>query len=205
MCKLHTVAFRAVALAALVALAGCSRKDVAEASPAKPGPPSEAAPVAKLTLTSSSFPANGPIPAKHTCEGAEVSPALAWSDPPPATKSLAVVVSDPDAPDPAAPKQVFVHWVLYDIPPSTREIAEGARSAADVGGTARDGKNDFGQTGWKGPCPPKGRHRYVHEVYALDAVLPDLERPTKGDLEKAMRGHVIAKGELIGTYEKSAK
>ncbi len=181
----------------------CSKKEVASASASvEPAPGVE---VAKLEVTSTSFPSGGPIPAKHTCEGEEVSPALAWSEPPPATKSLAIIVDDPDAPDPAAPKMVFVHWVLYDVPPATRQLAEGAKNAANAGPGARDGKNDFGQTGWRGPCPPKGRHRYFHKVYALDTVLPDLNQPTKAELEKAMSGHVLAKGELFGTYEKQAK
>ncbi|MBN9162781.1 MAG: phosphatidylethanolamine-binding protein [Myxococcales bacterium 68-20] len=142
---------------------------------------------------------------KFTCEGEETSPALAWSEPPTGTKSIAVIVDDPDAPDPAAPKMVFVHWVLYDVPPTTKELPEGVQNAANAGAGARDGKNDFGQTGWKGPCPPKGRHRYFHKVYALDTVLSDLGTPTKAALEKAMSGHVLAKGELVGTYEKQAK
>lgn len=193
MCRMHSV----VLVACLVA--GCAKKDGAAASTE---PSSVVDPAAPLTVTSTSFPPNGSMPAKYTCEGDDVSPSLEWSDPPPATKSIAVIVDDPDAPDPAAPKKVFVHWVLYDIPPSTKQIPEGAKSAASVGGGARDGKNDFGQAGWRGPCPPKGRHRYFHKVYALDTVFPDLGQPTKAELEKAMSGHVLAKGERIGTYEK---
>lgn len=185
----------------LVLGAGCSKKEVAAHSP-DPPPGGQ---VGKLAVTSASFPSNGAMASKLTCEGEETSPALAWSEPPAGTKSIAVIVDDPDAPDPAAPKMVFVHWVLYDVPPSTKELPEGAKSAANAGAGARDGKNDFGQSGWKGPCPPKGRHRYVHKVYALDTVLSDLGMPTKAALEKAMSGHVLAKGELVGTYEKQAK
>ncbi len=193
---------RILVLLALACVMGCSKREVAAASATDP---TMGAQVATLNVTSSSFAPNGAMPAKFTCEGEDTSPALAWSDPPPATKSIAVIVDDPDAPDPAAPKMVFVHWVLYGVPPSTRQLAEGARSAANAGAGARDGKNDFGKAGWGGPCPPKGRHRYFHKVYALDTVLSDLGKPTKAELEKAMTGHVLAKGELIGTYEKQGK
>lgn len=197
MCRLHHVA----ALVALLA-AGCNRKD----APAVETGSSFASEVTtKLTVTSPAFAPNGSIPPQFTCEGTDLSPPLAWSDLPPETKSVALIVDDPDAPDPAAPKQVFVHWVLYDIAPTTTAIPEGAKDAAGVGAGARDGKSDFGRTGWGGPCPPKGRHRYFFKVYALDAVLPDLGQPTKAALEKAMAGHVLAKGELVGTYEKRAE
>ena len=183
--------------------AGCSKKEVAAASAA--AEPAPGVQVAKLDVTSTSFSADGAMPSKYTCEGEDTSPALAWSDPPPETKSIAVIVDDPDAPDPAAPKMVFVHWVLYDLAPATKQIAEGAKNATSAGPGARDGKNDFGQSGWKGPCPPKGRHRYFHKVYARDTVLGDRKQPTKAELEKAMSGHVLAKGELVGTYEKQPK
>ncbi|WP_420814298.1 YbhB/YbcL family Raf kinase inhibitor-like protein [Labilithrix luteola] len=155
-----------------------------------------------MTLTSTSFDAGGPIPTRFTCEGQGTSPQLGWTAPPPGTKSLALVVSDPDAPDPRAPQHTWVHWVLYDLPPSMRELPEGAKEPP-VG--ARAGANDFKRTGWDGPCPPVGRHRYVYEIHALDTELPDLRNPTKADLEKAMAGHVLAKGELVGTYQKIGK
>lgn len=196
MCKIQM-------FAVLVCLAGgCAKK---ESPMASNGGAASSDPAAHLTVTSPSFPSSGPIPARFTCEGEETSPALAWSELPAETKSVAVIVDDPDAPDPAAPKRVFVHWVLYDIAPSTKEIAEGAKDAAAIGGGARDGKNDAGKTGWTGPCPPKGRHRYFFKVYALDTVLPDLGQPTKAALEQAMGGHVLARGEVIGTYEKGQR
>lgn len=188
--SLALVAFSAVA---------CSKKDP------PPTPPAALEGAAQLTVSSPSFVANGPIPSKYTCEGEDTSPALAWGEVPAATKSIAVIVDDPDAPDPAAPKQVFVHWVLYDVAPSATEIREGAMNAAGVQEGARDGKSDFGRTGYGGPCPPKGRHRYFFKVYALDVALPDLGQPTKAELERAMSGHVLARGELIGTYEKGQK
>ena len=154
-----------------------------------------------LALTSPAFTSDGPIPARHTCEGEDVSPALAWTGAPEATKSFALVVDDPDAPDPAAPKRTYVHWVLYDIPASAAGLPEGG---ALPPGT-REGRNDWGRTGYGGPCPPIGRHRYFHKLYALDATLGDLRTPDKAALERAMKGHVLAEARLVGTYEKTRK
>jgi Raf kinase inhibitor-like YbhB/YbcL family protein len=154
-----------------------------------------------LTLTSQAFRQNGEIPAQHTCQGADVSPPLEWSGVPENTKSLALIVDDPDAPDPAAPKMTWVHWVLYNIPPTTTRLPDGAAAQALPGGTL-EGVNDFKRAAYGGPCPPVGRHRYFHKLYALDTVMPDLKTPTKAALEKAMQGHVLAHAELIGTYQK---
>jgi Raf kinase inhibitor-like YbhB/YbcL family protein len=151
------------------------------------------------TLTSAAFAHQSAIPTKHTCEGADVSPPLTWIDLPPGTRSLALIVDDPDAPDPAAPKMTWVHWVLYNLPPTRGSLAEGA-SALPPG--TRQGLNDWQRTGYGGPCPPIGRHRYFHKLYALDTVLPDLGRPTKTMLEKAMKGHILGQAELVGTYQK---
>ena len=155
----------------------------------------------KMTITSSAFAANGAIPALYTCEGKDISPPLAWSAVPAAAKSLALIVDDPDAPDPAAPQMTWVHWVLYDIPATATGLTEAIRSSALPPGT-REGINDWDRTGYGGPCPPIGRHRYFHKLYALDAVLPDLKRPNKAALEKAMQGHVLEQAVLIGTYQK---
>jgi len=154
-----------------------------------------------LALTSPAFGHNGAIPKIHTCQGKDISPALAWSGLPAGTKSLALIVDDPDAPDPAAPKRTWVHWVLYNIPPSASGLAQAVAPAALPLGT-REGKNDWKRTGYGGPCPPIGQHRYFHKLYALDVVLPDLEQPTKAELEQAMKGHVLGTFELIGTYQK---
>jgi Raf kinase inhibitor-like YbhB/YbcL family protein len=154
-----------------------------------------------LSLTSSDFRAGGGIPAQHTCDGDEVSPSLSWSGAPSGTKSLALIVDDPDAPDPAAPKMTWVHWVLYNIPPETSGLAGGIGEGGLPGGT-RAGLNDWKKTGYGGPCPPIGRHRYFHKLYALDVVLPDLGRPTKKQLEQAMQGHVLEQCELVGTYQR---
>jgi Raf kinase inhibitor-like YbhB/YbcL family protein len=158
--------------------------------------------MSSLRLTSPSFESGGSVPAKHTSDGADVSPALAWSGVPGGTRSLALVVDDPDAPDPRAPRMTWVHWVLYDIPPEPSSLPEGVDSAA-IG--AREGINDWHATGYRGPAPPIGRHRYVHTLYALDAVLPDLGRADKKALERAMRGHVLAEATLVGTYAKHGR
>lgn len=152
-----------------------------------------------LSLTSTAFAHQGTIPAKHTCEGNDLSPPLAWNGLPPGTKSLALIVDDPDAPDPAAPQMTWVHWVLYNLPASATGLAEGASGLPQ--GTL-EGLNDWQRTGYGGPCPPIGRHRYFHKLYALDSVLPDLGRPTKAALEKAMQGHILGRAELVGTYQK---
>jgi Raf kinase inhibitor-like YbhB/YbcL family protein len=154
-----------------------------------------------LEITSSKFTHQGEIPRQYTCEGSDVSPPLSWSGVPDGTKSLALIVDDPDAPDPAAPKMTWVHWVLYNIPPDATGLPEAVGSGSVPAGTL-EGKNDWGRTGYGGPCPPIGRHRYFHKLYALDTVLSDLGKPTKAELEKAMEGHTLGKAELIGTYQK---
>lgn len=152
-----------------------------------------------LTLSSPAFSQNGSIPREYTCEGEDVSPALSWSGVPDGTRSLALIVDDPDAPDPKAPKTVWVHWVLYNLPPDSDGLARNVQDLPE--GTGR-GLNDWKHPGYGGPCPPIGRHRYFHKLYALDAVLPDLGTPTKSRLLDAMAGHVLAEAELVGTYQK---
>src|SRR5512143_3356329 len=154
-----------------------------------------------MELTSSAFAPNTDIPSLYTCEGRDQSPPLAWSGVPAGTKSLALIVDDPDAPDPAAPRRTWVHWVLYNIPPDTAGFAAGVLPAKLPAGT-REGLNDWQREGYGGPCPPIGRHRYVHKLYALDTVLPVLRPATKAALEKAMRGHILAHDELVGYYKK---
>ena len=155
-----------------------------------------------LTLRSPRFEHGGPIPPELTCEGRNLSPPLEWSGVPHGTKSLALIVDDPDAPDPAHPKTVWVHWVLYDIPPGANGLPQGVARLPDG---ARQGTNDWRRTGYGGPCPPVGRHRYFHKLYALDVVLPDLHEPTKVDLQAAMQGHILAEAELVGTYQKRGR
>ncbi|BBL72595.1 YbhB/YbcL family Raf kinase inhibitor-like protein [Methylogaea oryzae] len=151
-----------------------------------------------MILSSPSFSHQSEIPVRHTCEGGDASPALQWSDLPEGTQSLALIVDDPDAPDPKAPAVTWVHWVLYNIPPDAGGLAEGAPPPAG----AREGLNDWKRTGYGGPCPPIGRHRYFHKLYALDTVLQDLGKPDKARLEQAMQGHILGRAELIGTYQK---
>jgi Raf kinase inhibitor-like YbhB/YbcL family protein len=157
------------------------------------------APAVTMKLTSTAFVHNGAIPAKFTCDGTNVSPQLAWSDAPAGTKSFALIVSDPDAPDPKQPKTTWVHWVLYNIPADSKAFGEAMKTLPP--GTL-EGANDWGKTGYGGPCPPIGRHRYVHTLYALDTVLKDLDRPTRAALLAAMDKHVLASVELIGTYQR---
>lgn len=152
-----------------------------------------------LKLTSIAFAHGGEISSKYTCEGQDISPPLAWSGVPPNAKSLALIVDDPDAPDPAAPKVTWVHWVLYNIPTSVSALPEAAKQLP--AGTL-SGLNDWHRTGYGGPCPPIGRHRYFHKLYALDTVLPDLDSPSKAVIEAQMKGHIIAQAELVGTYQK---
>lgn len=155
-----------------------------------------------MKITSSKFDHMSEIPAVYTCQGQDVSPPLAFSDVPAGTKSLALIVDDPDAPDPKAPKTTWVHWVLYDMPAATKGLEEDATKAGLPQGT-RQGRNDWKRTGWGGPCPPIGRHRYFFKVYALDTTLGDLDEPTKAKVEAAMEGHILAQGVLVGTYEKT--
>ena len=154
-----------------------------------------------LTIRSPAFANGGEIPRLHTCEGGDVSPPLEFAGVPQGAKTLALVVHDPDAPDPAAPRMDYVHWVLYDLPPDCSGLPQGVAAAALPAGT-RQGLNDWKKTGYGGPCPPIGRHRYFHKLYALDVVLPNLNKPNKAALEKAMAGHVLAQAQLMGTYQK---
>jgi Raf kinase inhibitor-like YbhB/YbcL family protein len=156
---------------------------------------------ARLQITSSAFEQGASIPRLYTCQGKDVSPPLSWSGVAADARSLALIVDDPDAPDPAAPRMTWVHWVLYNMPPDTSGLSAGVAPTALPAGTLQ-GKNDWKRTGYGGPCPPVGRHRYFHKLYALDAMLPDLGHPTKDQLLKAMDGHVLAQAELVGTYQK---
>jgi len=152
-----------------------------------------------MKLSSPAFQDQGSIPRKYTCEGADVSPPLAIEDIPAGTRSLALIVDDPDAPDPAAPKMTWVHWVLYDLPPETFDFPEGAVSSVLQ---ALDGLNDWKRTGYGGPCPPIGRHRYYFKLFALDTRLGDLHRPTSAQLQRAFTGHLLAEAQLVGLYAK---
>jgi Raf kinase inhibitor-like YbhB/YbcL family protein len=152
-------------------------------------------------LISSAFTPGGSIPPRYTCEGADASPPLEWSDAPDGTRSFALIVDDPDAPDPAKPQRVYVHWLLYNIPASMNKLAENAARGALPKGSSH-GSNDWGKQAYGGPCPPIGRHRYFFKLYALDTQL-SLSNPTKAQLEQAMEGHTLGTAELMGTYAKA--
>jgi len=155
-----------------------------------------ASPDATLTLTSSSFRTGGDIPARFTCEGADISPELSWNDPPTGTRSLALVVNDPDA-----PSGNFIHWVIYDLPASTRSLSEGVAQSREAAG-GRQGTNGFGKVGYSGPCPPGGKaHRYFLRLWALDSAL-NLKDPDAAAVESAMRGHILAHAEIMGRFRR---
>ena len=156
---------------------------------------------APLTIRSSAFGDSQPIPVRYTCDGDDISPPIEWSGVPAAAKSLVLVVDDPDAPDPAAPKRTWVHWVVFNIHPTVAGFVEGAGGGDLPPGTV-EGVNDWKKAGYGGPCPPVGRHRYVFKLYALDCMLADVHRPTKADVERAMQGHVLARAEMVGTYRR---
>jgi hypothetical protein len=154
-----------------------------------------------MQLTSPSFENKKDMDRKFTCDGEDISPAVEWSDVPEGTKSFALIVDDPDAPDPANPKMTWVHWIFYNIPATVSSLPEGIKIKNLPKGTLQ-GLNDWKKTGYGGPCPPIGKHRYFHKLYALDIILPDLKHPTKAELEKAMEGHILNQAELIGLYQR---
>lgn len=150
-----------------------------------------------MKLLSDSFSAHGMIPQKFSCEGQGISPSLKWQDVPTATHSFAIIVDDPDA-----PKKTFIHWVLYDLPPQTRNLPEGISPEPLLEGGGIQGKNDAEGLGYTPPCPPSGTHRYFFKLYALDAALGLDIGATKGNVEAAMENHILATAELIGHYQK---
>lgn len=152
-----------------------------------------------MEIRSPAFSNGERIPKHFTCEGEDVSPELRWSGVPDAAKSLVLIVDDPDAPDPKAPKMTWVHWVLYNLPASSTGLAQAVRELP--AGTG-EGRNDWKRTGYGGPCPPIGRHRYFHKLFALDTELSFAEAPSKAHVESAMKGHVLAEAVLMGTYQK---
>jgi len=155
-----------------------------------------------LSIESKSFKHNGMIPPRYTCDGQDISPPLAWSGVPGAAKSLVLLVLDPDAPDPAAPKMTWTHWVLYNIPADACGLTENTTAASLPVGT-EEGLNGWGRKGYGGPCPPIGTHRYFFKLYALDTVLAGLQQPTKDQVEGVIAGHVLAEAELVGTYRRT--
>ena len=155
--------------------------------------------VMAMEIRSTAFEDGDKIPSRYTCQGEDISPPLSWSGIPAETKSLVLIVDDPDAPDPKAPKTTWVHWVLYNLPADGSGLAEAVKVLPP---DTLQGLNDWGRTGYGGPCPPIGRHRYFHKLYALDTLLEDLGQPTKADLERAIAGHILTQEKLMGTYQK---
>jgi Raf kinase inhibitor-like YbhB/YbcL family protein len=151
----------------------------------------------QLKVTSSAFKDGEAIPVKHTCDGKDISPPLQLASVPAGTKSLALISDDPDAPD-----GTWVHWVLFNLPPDTTTIEANIPTKAELSNGAKHGRNSWGNAEYGGPCPPDGTHRYFFKVYALDTMLPVKKRAPMHKLEKAMKGHVLAKGQLMGTYSR---
>ncbi|HXZ28135.1 MAG TPA: YbhB/YbcL family Raf kinase inhibitor-like protein [Terriglobales bacterium] len=151
-----------------------------------------------MKIESKSFPAGGDIPSRFTCDGENLSPALSWSAPPQETQSLALIVDDPDA-----PVGTFVHWVFYDLPSNVQQLPEGVPASAEPASGGQQGKNDFGSLGYGGPCPPRGKpHRYFFRLFALDSKLGLRSGASRSDVDRAMRGHIVAQGEVMGHYQR---
>lgn len=183
--------FSCTALALAVAVVACSRGDNRTA-------PKEESVSRTIQLTSSAFGEGDPIPSKYTCDGEDISPPLAWSNVPSGTRSFALICDDPDA-----PVGIWVHWVLFGIPSSVRELPEGVSATEEILSGALQGNNDFKRLGYGGPCPPRGNpHRYFFKLYALDTELALKSGATKADLLRAMEGHILGEGQLMGTYKR---
>lgn len=150
-----------------------------------------------IKITSSAFEDGGLIPAKYTCDGADVSPPLQWDAVPEGTKSIALICDDPDA-----PMGTWVHWVIFGLPADIRELAEDVPPDKTLPNGARQGTSDFGRIGYGGPCPPSGTHRYFFKIYALDRELDLPAGARKRDLLKAVEGHILGQGELVGKYKR---
>lgn len=207
-CTLH------LAVACLIALTSACRAGSDEASgpttgttrPASAAEPDVAQPPDRedaMKLTSTAFDHQATVPVRYTCQGADTSPPLAWTGVPEGTRSLALIVEDPDAPNPDAPQMTWIHWVLYNIPADVHGLDEGASRSVPAG--TLDGTNSWRRVGYGGPCPPIGEHRYFFRLYALDTELTGLDKPTRDDLLGAMGDHVLAKAELMGRYKKGKK
>ncbi len=151
----------------------------------------------QIQLTSPAFPYGEKIPVRFTCEGDDVSPPLEWADAPVETRSFALICEDPDA-----PRGTWVHWVLYNLPAENIGLVENLPATETLVAGGFQGKNDFEKIGYGGPCPPSGTHRYLFKIYAIDIELPLKAGATKADLLKAMEGHVLLQGQLMGTYKR---
>jgi Raf kinase inhibitor-like YbhB/YbcL family protein len=150
-----------------------------------------------LKITSAAFEEGGMIPSQFTCDGKDISPSLTWTGIPEKTKSIALICDDPDA-----PRGIWVHWVLFNLPPDVTELAEAIPRGDTLANGARQGVTDFGRHGYGGPCPPSGTHRYYFKLYALDTMLTLDVKSTKDDLVEAMEGHILAEAQLMGKYKR---
>ena len=184
----------ASALSLLVFLA-CSSRPQPAAPP--PAPNGDAQQKTEMKVTSSAFKEKEAIPREYTCDGIGISPPLEWTGVPKLAKTIALIADDPDA-----PPGTFVHWVLYNLPAANIGLVENLPPAEEMKAGGFQGKNDFGKIGYGGPCPPSGTHRYFFKVYALDSELPLKASATKAEVERAMQGHVVAQGQLMGTYSR---
>lgn len=152
-----------------------------------------------LVIASPAFEHMDAMPTRYSCDGDDIAPELRWSGVPDKTESLALIMDDPDAPDPEAPKMTWVHWVLFNLPPDSAGVPEGGSPLPE--GTT-EGLNNWKRTGYGGPCPPIGRHRYFFKLYALDTRITDLDNPSKAELETAMQNHILEEAELVGTFQR---
>jgi Raf kinase inhibitor-like YbhB/YbcL family protein len=185
-------------LCVAVFLTGLAVKPALDARAAVPQAPAQKLLESKLQLTSSSFEADSALPAKYTCDGADVSPALTWNEPPAGTQSFALIVDDPDV-----PKKTVIHWLIYDLPAATRALPEGVPTQAKLPDDSRQGKNDPGKIGYTGPCPERGgaAHHYFFKLYALDYQTGLKPKAIAADVEKAIKGHILAQAELIARFQ----
>ena len=186
---------RLLVLLVLVAAVGCAQPRARqETLSSTPAPQTSDG---SIKLTSTAFKEGEPIPRQYTCNGVNVSPSLEWSGVPKSAKTLVIIADDPDA-----PSGTWVHWVLYNLPADNIGMVENLPATDELRAGGFQGKNDFGKIGYGGPCPPSGTHRYFFKIYALDSELPLKAGATKAEVEKAMEGHVVAQGQLMGTYRK---
>ena len=185
-----------IVVAMLQALSGCrGTAPQSQANSVSPKPPSAAEP--QLTVNSVAFKAGTAIPRQYTCDGINISPPIEWSGTPGTARTIALIADDPDA-----PAGTWIHWVLYNLPAENIGLVENLPASENLKAAGLQGRNDFKQIGYGGPCPPSGTHRYFFKIYALDAELPLKAGATRGELEKAMAGHIVAQGQLMGTYRR---
>ena len=178
-----------------IAFAACVRRFQSVTTPVPAGAPADSK--AEIKFSSSAFSDGQSIPRPYTCDGVNVSPPLEWSGVPKTAKTMAIVCDDPDAPG-----GTWVHWVLYNLPAENIGLVENLPANENVKAGGFQGLNDFGKTGYGGPCPPSGTHRYFFRVYALDSELPLKAGATKAELMKVMEGHIVLQGQLTGTYRR---